>query len=126
MGDYRSLRVWQAAHRLALAVYQATGSFPPEERYGLMSQIRRAAGSVPANLAEGCGRDSDPELARFARISLGSANELDYHLLLARDLALLENEDHARLVGELEPIKRMLARLANSLSTDSRRPTAND
>jgi four helix bundle protein len=120
MGDFRSLRVWRRAHQLALEVYQTTRRFPSEERYGLTSQMRRAAVSIAANLAEGCGRNSDAEIARFARVSLGSANELDYHLLLARDLGLVVAGDHERIAREIRDIKRMLARLASSLSTDDR------
>ncbi len=86
MGDFRNLEVWRKAHGLTLAVYQATTSFPKEELYGLTSQIRRAAASIPANLCEGCGRNGNAEFARYCSIALGSANELEYHLLLAHDL----------------------------------------
>jgi four helix bundle protein len=110
MGDYRSLKVWQRAHRLTLLVYELTGRFPKSEQFGLTSQIRRASSSIPANLAEGCGRNSDRELARFARIALGSANELDYHLLLARDLGYLTPADHKRAIDELAELKRMIAK----------------
>ena len=85
MKDFKELRVWQKAHSLALEVYQATRSFPRDEIYGLTSQIRRAAVSVGANIAEGCGRRSDGEFARFLQIARGSASELEYHLLFARD-----------------------------------------
>jgi four helix bundle protein len=87
MRDYRDLQVWTKAHRLALACYKGTQCFPFEERFGLTSQIRRAAASIPANLAEGCGRRSDGEMARYVQIAMGSGAELSYHLLLARDLA---------------------------------------
>ena len=88
MRDFRDIKAWQKGHRLALAVYQATKRFPTEERYGLKSQARRAAASIPTNIAEGCGRDSEAEFARFLRIAAGSASELEYLLLLARDLSL--------------------------------------
>ena len=94
--------------------------------YGLTSQIRRAAASVPANIAEGCGRDSDPEIARFSRIALGSANELEYHLLLARDLEFLPSADHESLAEAIRQVKHMLARPIARISTDSRRPTTDD
>jgi four helix bundle protein len=126
MGEYRSLRVWRAAHELTLEVYQETSSFPPAERFGLTGQMRRAASSIPANLAEGCGRDSDAEIARFARIALGSANELDYHLLLARDLGLLEPAAFEQLGARTRRVMAMLARLAQSLSPRDRRPTTDD
>src|SRR6266446_2757718 len=84
MKDFRQLKVWEKAHLLALAVYPITARFPREETYGLTAQIRRAACSIPANIAEGCGRDGDAELARFCVIARGSATELEYQLLLAR------------------------------------------
>lgn len=93
MKDFRELKVWARAHELTLLVYQATGSFPREEMYGLTSQLRRAAASVPANLAEGCGRNGDAEFARFCFIAMGSASELDYHMILARDLKM-EGRSH--------------------------------
>src|ERR1017187_11021165 len=90
------LKVWQKAHQLTLAVYQITAPFPRSELYGLTSQLRRSCASIPANLAEGCGRNGDAELARFCSIAMGSASELEYHLLLARDLKLIEAADHQR------------------------------
>ena len=119
MGDYHSLEVWEKAHQLTLVVYQITGCFPKSELFGLTSQLRRSAASVPANLAEGCGRNSDRELARFGRIALGSASELGYHLLLARDLGLIDDRDYALASSEVSRVKRMLASLTKRL-TDSR------
>ena len=118
MGDYRSLRVWREAHEVALQVYHLTRNFPASERFGLVSQMRRSAASVPANLAEGCGRDSDAEIARFARIALGSASELEYHLLLAHDLEFVETAGYREVTRRVAQVKRMLARLAATLSTD--------
>ena len=115
MRDFKKFRVWEKAHRLTLAVYAATTGFPNEELYGLTSQIRRSCSSVPANIAEGCGRDTDTDFARFVQISAGSANELEYHLLLARDLGLLERSKHATLDTEVNVIKRMLATLTRKL-----------
>lgn len=86
--DFRKPKVWEKSHQLALGVYKATVGFPKTELYGLTRQIRRCGASIPANIAEGCGRDGDAELARFLRLSMGSASELEYHLLLAHDLAL--------------------------------------
>lgn len=120
MGDYRSLDVWKAAHQFTLEVYQVTRHFPVDERFGITSQLRRSAASVPANLAEGCGRDSDAEIARFARVALGSASELEYHLLLARDLELIGSADYARMSREIDRIKKMLARLVFALATNDR------
>jgi four helix bundle protein len=79
MKDFRELKVWQKAHQLTLAIYQNTNAFPREELYGLTSQLRRSSSSVAANLAEGCGRSGDAELARFCSIAMGSATELEYH-----------------------------------------------
>jgi len=95
-----------------------TVTFPRDELYGLTSQIRRSASSVPANIAEGCGRDGEAELARFLRIAAGSASELEYHLLLARDLRLLKIEDYEQLAGEVTEIKRMLTSFIQKLKAD--------
>lgn len=93
MKDFHELKVWQKAHQLTLAVYRITTGFPRAELYGLTSQLRRASSSVPANLAEGCGRNGDAEFARFCSIAMGSASELEYHLLLARELQLIQPKD---------------------------------
>lgn len=86
MQNYKNLRVWEDAHALVLEIYNATRSFPNDERYGLTSQIRRAAVSIPSNIAEGTGRGSDADFARFVQFAVGSISEVDYQLLLARDL----------------------------------------
>lgn len=109
MQDFRKLKVWQRAHALTLAIYEATRTFPREETYGLTSQVRRAASSIAANIAEGCGRDGDPELKRFLQIAMGSAPELDYHLVLARDLDLLDDAVYQELATAVSEVKRMLA-----------------
>jgi len=116
--DYRQLAVWQRSHKLALAVYAATKCFPNEERFGLTSQMRRAASSIPANLAEGCGRDSDGELKRFIDIAHGSASELEYFLLLAYDLTLLPLNSQRPLADETGQLKRMLGAFARKLKAD--------
>jgi four helix bundle protein len=118
MKDYRKLEVWQRSHRFTLAVYDTTRSFPKEELFGLTSQLRRACASVPANLAEGCGRDSDAELKRFVDIAHGSASETEYHLLLAADLRLIAGPQYAVLADEISQIKRMLGALARKLKAD--------
>ncbi len=91
MQNFRELKVWNKAHAVTLAAYSATESFPASERYGLTSQMRRAATSIAANIAEGCGRSSDADFARFLHVALGSASELEYLVLLARDLRLITN-----------------------------------
>jgi four helix bundle protein len=116
--DFHELKVWQKAHQLTLAVYQITANFPRGELYGLTSQLRRSCASIPANLAEGCGRNGDAELARFCSIALGSASELEYHLLLARDLKLISPQDHDDLSQRATELKRMFAGLLLKLKAD--------
>ena len=115
MENFKDLRVWARAHELTLAVYQKARAFPKEETYGLTSQLRRACASVGANIAEGCGRRSDAEMRRFVQIARGSANEAEYHLLLAKDLDFLTHEEHKDLEAKVLEIQRMLASLVQSL-----------
>ncbi|MDX2229922.1 MAG: four helix bundle protein [Leptolyngbyaceae cyanobacterium bins.349] len=119
MQDFRTLKVWQRSHQFTLEVYQVTGSFPTHELYGLTSQMRRAATSVPTNIAEGCGRGSDAEFARFLQYAMGSASELDYHLLLAHDLHFLEISRYEPLHNELTEIKKMLNAFLQKLRANS-------
>jgi four helix bundle protein len=107
--DFRELRVWEKGHQLTLAIYKATGGFPGRELYGLTAQLRRCSASIPANIAEGCGRSGDAELRRFMLISMGSASELEYHLLLARDLDYLDSQQYQDLSQRTQQIKRMLS-----------------
>ena len=116
--DFRELKVWQKAHQLTLAVYELTATFPREELYGLTAQLRRAGSSIAANLAEGCGRNEDAELARFCSIAMGSASELEYHLLLARDLKLIKPKDYEALNQQATELKRMLTALMQKLIAD--------
>jgi len=113
MNDFRNLRVWHKAHALALAVYRATSAFPSAERFGLAAQMRRAAVSVPANIAESCGRRSHRDEAHLLQVAFGSACELEAELLLARDLGYLPDDAHAPLLADLVEMKRMLGTLAN-------------
>ena len=115
MRNYRDLQVWQKAHELTLDVYVTIRRFPVEEKYGLTSQIRRASVSIGANLAEGCGRRSEAEFARFVRIAMGSGAELSYELLVARDVNILGDADYVRLDGELCIVMRMLSSLLSKL-----------
>ena len=117
MKDFHELKVWQKAHQLTLAVYQITASFPREELYGLTSQLRRCSASIAANLAEGCGRNGDAEFARFCSIAMGSASELEYHLLLAK-LKLINPKNHAELSQRATELKRMLTALLQKLNAD--------
>jgi four helix bundle protein len=116
--DFRKLGIWKKAHALTLSVYSATKGFPKEEIYGLRHQMRRASSSIGINIAEGCGRSTQLELRRFLRMSLGSASELEYEFLLARDLELLLESDHRRLSGQVEEIKKMTTALIRKLRTD--------
>lgn len=118
MKDFRQLMVWQKSHELTLLVYEATASLPREELYGLTAQMRRAASSIPANIAEGCGLDGDTELARYCRIARGSASELEYHLLLARDLKFISAESYELLTLRVVELKRMLTGLIQKLTAD--------
>ncbi len=115
MRDFRELTVWQRSHRLVLDVYEATGRFPREETYRLTSQLRRSCASIPANIAEGCGRSGDAELGRFMLIAMGSASELEYHLLLARDLGFLSSQDYEQLSQRTQEVKRMLSTFITKL-----------
>jgi four helix bundle protein len=108
MRNYRDLQVWTKAHSLTLDLYRMSRAFPREEIYGLTSQLRRAAMSIGANLAEECGRRTSSELARFVKIAMGSASELDYHLLLCRDLGMLKNEEFNRMSKQLTQVRKML------------------
>jgi four helix bundle protein len=119
MKDFRQLKVWQKAHQLALFLYQVTASFPRTESYGLTPQIRRAAVSIPSNIAEGCGRHGDAELVRFCDIAGGSASELEYQLLLARDLKLIRPVDYEKLEELTTEIKRMLTVFVRKLRAKS-------
>ena len=118
MKDFRKLKVWEKSHNLTLAVYQATTKFPNRELYGLTSQIRRSASSIPSNIAEGSGRDTDADLRRFLQIAMGSASELQYHLLLAHDLKLLNEETYLKLDEDVTEVKRMLASFIQRLKAD--------
>jgi len=116
MSDYRNLEAWQRAHRLTLAVYQATASYPATERFGLMAQTRRAAVSVPSNVAEGAGRDSDRDFARFIAMAAASTNEVEYQLLLARDLDYIAADTFKTLSLEITRVRSMLVRLRQWLA----------
>jgi four helix bundle protein len=117
MQDFRDPKVWQRAHQLVLHLYQATATFPDAERFGLTSQVRRAAVSIPTNIAEGSRRGSDADLARFLQIAIGSASEVDYFLLLARDLKYLPGHEYESLNTEIQEIGRMLNGLLSRLRT---------
>jgi four helix bundle protein len=109
--SFRNLRVWEKAHRLALDVYASGRTFPRDEMFGLTSQMRRSSASIGTNIAEGCCRKGDTEMARFLQIALGSASELEYQLLLAHDLNYLRNAEYERLTSQVIEVKKMLSSL---------------
>jgi four helix bundle protein len=115
MRDFHSLVVWQKSHVVTLEVYRRTKQFLDDDRFGLVSQLRRAATSVPANLAEGCGRGGKPEFARFAQIAMGSAAEVEYHVILAKDLRYISEDEFASLTESVQEVKRMLASLLRTV-----------
>ena len=120
MKDFRRLNVWEKAHLLTLGVYRATATFPREEVYGITSQMRRCSASVAANIAEGCGRTGDGEFHRFLNTAAGSVVELEYFLLLSRDLSLLSAEMYEKLQEEVLEVQRMLASLLRKVDSARR------
>jgi four helix bundle protein len=110
--------VWAKAYALSLELYRLSRAFPREEIYGLTSQLRRASVSIGANLAEGCGRRTNSEMARFVRIAMGSASELDHHLLLCKDLGFVQDEDYKRNARNLIEIRKMLGALLDSIENE--------
>jgi four helix bundle protein len=119
MRNFRQLDVWKKSHQLTLDVYRLTAGFPGNERYGLTSQLQRATASIGANLAEGCGRETDADFKRFVQIACGSACEVEYHLLLAKDLQLIDQPTHESINLNVNEVKRMLHGLAKYLESDS-------
>lgn len=111
MRDFRKYKVWEQSHLLTLEVYRITQTFPTEERYGLTSQIRRACASVPTNIAEGCGKASEKDFARFLGISYGSASETEYLILLSKDLTYVDLILYQKVHDELISIKKQLFQL---------------
>jgi len=112
MPDFKRLAVWKSSHELVLQIYRQTASFPRHELFGLISQMRRAAVSIPGNIAEGRGRDTDREFARYITMSLGSVSELEYYLILAKDLGYRPSPRNA---GDLASVGRRLQSLRSSL-----------
>ncbi len=111
MQDYKKLKVWEKSNKIALDVYSLTAEFPVEEKYGITSQIRRAVISIPTNIAEGTGRGSNKDFNRFLHISMGSASEVDYLLLLAKDLKFFDQNVYSKISDDLFEVKKMLTGL---------------
>jgi four helix bundle protein len=115
MKDFKKLKVWEKAHQSTLNIYRKTESFPKKEVFGLTSQLRRCSISVPANIAEGCGKFTDRDFARYLQISLGSAHETEYYVLLAKDLGYFSEPDYTNLNMGINEVKAMLISLLNKL-----------
>ncbi|MCW0481279.1 four helix bundle protein [Gaoshiqia sediminis] len=116
MNNFKELNVWQKAIKLVTAVYKNTQSFPKEEIYGLNSQIRRAAVSIPSNIAEGAGRKTLGDFSHFLDIARGSSFELETHLIIGLNLGYLKQTDFDSLISDLDEIQRMITGLQNSLN----------
>ena len=123
MKDFRNLEVCKRAHETTLAVYRSTRTFPREETYGMVSQLRRRSASVAANIAEGCGRSGNAEFGRFLAMAMGSASELEYFLLLARDLQYLSQDSYGLLSEDVRKMRRMLNRLILKVQEESSKAT---
>jgi four helix bundle protein len=121
MKNFRDLQVWSKAHNATLDVYRVTSSFPKEELFGLTPQMRRCSASIAANIAEGCDRRGNGEFHRFLQIASGSASELEYHLLLARDLGYVGPESYQGLNAQVEEVKKMLSSLARKVDSERTR-----
>jgi four helix bundle protein len=118
MKDFHTLKVWEKAHAVTLAVYRSTRQFPKQELYALANQIQRAAVSVPANIAEGCGKDSDAELKRYLTIAMGSASELEYLLLLSHELGYLQSDAYRSIHSDLVETRKMLNSFIQTLKAN--------
>ena len=119
MRSFRDLKVWQKGHELTLWIYRGTKSFPKDEMYGMTSQLRRAAASIPANIAEGCVRGSSAEFRHFLQVALGSASELEYHILLSHELGYLDKSQYGSLENSATELKRMLTSFIQKLKAES-------
>jgi four helix bundle protein len=118
MKNFRDLGVWQKAHALTLALYKGTKTFPREELFGLTTQMRRASSSIAANIAEGCGKRTEADFARFLQNAFGSASELEYHIVLAGDLGFIKSDDTNRLSEDVIEVKKMLAGFLRKLRAE--------
>ena len=108
MRDFRKFVVWEKAHQLTLDVYKTVKFFPRDEMFGMISQMKRSAASIPTNIAEGCGRKSDKDFCPFLIISFGSANELEYQVILSKDLEFINADETKALLTQVEEVKKML------------------
>jgi len=107
MQNFKDLLIWQEAYQLTLKIYESSKAFPKEETFGITSQLRRAAVSIPCNIAEGCGRYTSKDFANFLQIALGSTNETDYLTLLAKDLKYLSEDQYLDVQEHLNKVRAM-------------------
>ncbi len=119
MHNFKELKVWQISRQLVKDVYELTTQFPSEEKYGLISQIRRCVVSIPTNISEGCGRNTDKDFAHFLNISLGSAYELETLLMLSLDLKLISEEQLEPIQFKISEIQKMTFGLIKTLRQES-------
>lgn len=117
MKDFKELEMWKRSHQLTLEIYKATQCFPKDELFGLTSQIRRAVSSIPTNIAEGCGRRTNAELANFLNIASGSASEVKYEILLAKEIGYISTEQQDKWTREISEIRSMLAAYMKALKS---------
>ena len=115
MRDFRNYEIWKKGHQLTLEVYKHTAVFPAEEKFGITSQFRRAASSIPINISEGCGRETDKEFNLFLNYSLGSVSETEYLLILSRDLNFIDEVAFQQLNNSLSILKRQIHTLKQKL-----------
>lgn len=125
MKDFYKLKVWERSHRLTLSIYLHTKDFPKDELYGLTNQMRRASSSIPTNIAEGCGHDSQAEFTRFLLMAMGSSSELEYQLILSHDLQYIDDKIFLELSSELNEVRRMLNSLIQKVKRDREEYLAN-
>lgn len=118
MREFKDLDIWKLGHKMTLKVYKVTSQFPEEEKYGLVSQMRRSSVSIPNNIAEGCGRSSRQELKRFCDIAMGSGSELEYLILLSKDLEYIEQDSYFSLTSELITLKKKINAFIKYLRTN--------
>lgn len=119
MRNFRNLKVWEKSHALTLAIYKTTKSFSKEELFGLVSQMRRSSSSVPSNIAEGCGRNTQAQFGQFLNIASGSASELEYQIILSRDLDFIDKRGYEQLINKITEVKRMLTSLHQAVVSES-------
>ncbi|MFD0863747.1 four helix bundle protein [Sungkyunkwania multivorans] len=115
MRDFKKYEIWQLSHQFTLNIYSLTNSFPKDEQYGIISQLRRASSSIPTNISEGCGRDSEADFNRFLTIALGSASESEYLIILSKDLNLIDENSFEEFNEKINTIKRKIYQLKRKL-----------